>query len=71
MELRGKLPGLNYTPNLRIVACLIMCIKEVKFLLRNAKHFQTKIKKKNYTQEIVHIIKRATVVEEHSIVGRR
>ena len=41
------------------------------FLLRNAKHFQTKWKKEKHTQEVMHIIKRATVVEEHSIVGRR
>ena len=47
MSLRGKLPGLNYTPKLRIVVCLVM-----------------------YIQTRVYIIKCATVVEEHSIVGR-
>ena len=27
MKLRGKLPGLSYTPKLRVVVCLKMCMK--------------------------------------------
>ena len=30
MNLRGKLPGLSYTPKLRVMMCLIICIRKIK-----------------------------------------
>ena len=36
MSLRGKLPGLNYTPKLRIDEYLIMCIIETVHIIRDS-----------------------------------
>ena len=34
MKLRGKLPGLNYTPKLRVIVCLIMYVKKLMYIIR-------------------------------------
>ena len=65
MKLRGKLPGLNYTPKLWIVVHLIMYIRKFSF----EKHFMF-FKQNPQKDKLVYIIRCTTVVEEHSIVGR-
>ena len=57
--MRGKLPGLSYTPKLRIVVHLTICIK-----ITEGKQAEKRRNNKIY------IVKCATVVEEHSVVGR-
>ena len=32
--MRGKLPGLSYTPKLRVIVCLIMYIKKIIYIIR-------------------------------------
>ena len=34
MKLRGKLPGLSYTPKLRVIVCLIMYVKKLMYIIR-------------------------------------
>ena len=34
MSLRGKLPGLSYTPKLRVIVCLIMYVKKLMYIIR-------------------------------------
>ena len=34
MNLRGKLPGLSYTPKLRVIVCLIMYVKKLMYIIR-------------------------------------
>ena len=32
--MRGKLPGLSYTPKLRVIVCLIMYVKKLMYIIR-------------------------------------
>ena len=68
MKLRGKLPGLNYTPKLWIDVYLIMCIRKFSFE-KHFMFFKQNPQKDKLKEEIVHIIRYISVVEEHSIVG--
>ena len=62
MKLRGKLPGLSYTPNLRIVVYLTMLTRGRFSFERSENKMPEKVKL--YKVDIVRYI---TVVEEHSM----
>ena len=70
MKLRGKLPGLNYTPKLRIKVYLKMSITKKR---KNTVQRKLKGDKKgiDIEERNIDIFKYTLVVEEHSIVGRR
>ena len=62
MKLRGKLPGLSYTPNLRIVVYLTMLTRGNISFERSENKMPQRVK-----QYKVDIVRYITVVEEHSI----
>ena len=60
--MRGKLPGLSYTPNLRIVVYLTMLTRGNISFERSENKMPQRVK-----QYKVDIVRYITVVEEHSI----